>query len=192
MASQSARWGLLGKGAMLTVSSQPGRTSPVIRGHWVLRICSACRRRIRQPNVPALKAKTADAAGNAQAADRCASRWSQHRGDPQCAGCHKMMDPIGFALEPFDADRPCAHAQTRPVRSMRTSEMYDGTPVDGPAGVRDFLLKYQDQYVRNVTQNLLTYALGRGVEYDDMPTVRNIVHDLGAATATSSRRSSKR
>ena len=65
--------------------------------------------------------------------------------------------------------------KTAAIRSTRTSEMYDGTPVDGPGGVRTFLLKYQDQYLRNVTQNLLTYALGRGVEYDDMPMVRRIL-----------------
>jgi hypothetical protein len=85
------------------------------------------------------------------------------------------MDPIGFALEPFDA---VGHARTldgsgQPIDAKDV--MYDGTSVDGPVGVRDFVLKYKDQYVSNVVSNLLTYALGRGVEYDDMPTVRNIV-----------------
>ena len=85
------------------------------------------------------------------------------------------MDPIGFALEPFDA---VGHARTldgggQPIDAKDV--MYDGTPVDGPAGVRNFVLKYKDQYVSNVVSNLLTYALGRGVEYDDMPTVRALV-----------------
>ncbi len=85
------------------------------------------------------------------------------------------MDPIGFALEPFDAiGRWRTEDAGQPIDSR--DQMYDGTPVDGPAGVRSFLLKYQDQYLRNVTQNLLTYALGRGVEYDDMPAVRAILH----------------
>jgi hypothetical protein len=84
------------------------------------------------------------------------------------------MDPIGFALEPFDAiGRWRTEDAGQPIDSHDV--MYDGTTVDGPAGIRTFLLKYQDQYVRNVAQNLLTYALGRGVEYDDMPTVRRIV-----------------
>ncbi len=85
------------------------------------------------------------------------------------------MDPIGFALEPFDA---IGQWRTKDGDTLidAKSEMYDGSPVDGPAGVRTFLLKYQDQYLRNVTQNLLTYALGRGVEYDDMPTVRSVLH----------------
>jgi hypothetical protein len=84
------------------------------------------------------------------------------------------MDPIGFALEPFDA---IGQWRTKDGDALidAKSEMYDGTPVDGPEGVRLFLLKYQEQYLRNVTQNLLTYALGRGVEYDDMPTVRSVL-----------------
>jgi len=100
---------------------------------------------------------------------------SMHRVTPRCAGCHKLMDPIGFALEPFDAiGRWRTQDAGHPIDAR--DEMYDGTPVDGPAGVRTFLLKYQDQYLRNVAQNLLTYALGRGVEYDDMPAVRAILH----------------
>jgi hypothetical protein len=100
----------------------------------------------------------------------------EHRAKEPCASCHKMMDPIGFALEPFDA---VGHARTvdasgQPIDAKDT--MYDGSPVDGPAGVRNFVLKYKDQYVQNVAANLLTYALGRGVEYNDMPTVRDIVH----------------
>jgi hypothetical protein len=90
-----------------------------------------------------------------------------------------MMDPIGFALEPFDAiGRYRTKDGDAPIDAK--SEMYDGTTVDGPAGIREFLLRHQEQYVRNVTQNLLTYALGRGIEYDDMPTVRSILHTASA------------
>ena len=171
----ASRQGLLGKGAMLTVSSQPGRTSPVIRGQWVLRTFSARRRRIRQPTCPRSTRRPRTQAGNGKV-PTMRETLAAHRDKPQCAGCHKMMDPIGFALEPFDA---VGHARTvdqsgQPIDAKDV--MYDGTPVDGPAGVRNFVLKYKDQYVQNVTANLLTYALGRGVEYDDMPTVRSIVH----------------
>ena len=170
-----AREGILGKGAMLTVSSQPGRTSPVIRGQWVLRTLLGTPAPDPPPNVPALKAETTDAAGNGKV-PTMRETLSLHRSNPQCAGCHKMMDPIGFALEPFDA---VGHTRTVDQSGLPIDAkdvMYDGTPVDGPAGVRNFVLKYKDQYVQNVAANLLTYALGRGVEYDDMPTVRNIVH----------------
>jgi hypothetical protein len=171
--SQSARRGLLGKGAVLTVSSQPGRTSPVIRGNWVLKNVIGVPAPDPPPDVPALEPKAADAAGNKKPPSM-REQLTAHRDNPACQGCHKLMDPIGFALEPFDAiGRWRTEDAGNPIDA--SGEMYDGMPVDGPAGVRTFLLKYQDQYLRNVTQNLLTYALGRGVEYDDMPTVRGIL-----------------
>jgi hypothetical protein len=171
----AAREGILGKGAMLTVSSQPGRTSPVIRGQWVLRTLLGTPAPDPPANVPALNAQTTDAAGNGKV-PTMRETLSAHRANPTCAACHKMMDPIGFALEPFDA---VGHTRTvdqsgEPIDAKDV--MYDGSPVNGPSGVRNFILKYKDQYVQNVAANLLTYALGRGVEYDDMPTVRNIVH----------------
>ncbi|MEJ1965318.1 MAG: DUF1592 domain-containing protein [Gammaproteobacteria bacterium] len=170
----TARQGLLGKGAVLTVSSQPGRTSPVIRGNWVLRTILGTPAPDPPANVPTLQAKTSDAAGNGKV-PTMREALADHRDKPACAGCHKLMDPIGFALEPFDAiGRWRTEDAGQPIDSHDV--MYDGMNVDGPAGIRAFLLKYQDQYIRNVTQNLLTYALGRGVEYDDMPTVRHIVH----------------
>jgi hypothetical protein len=167
------RWGLLGKGEFLTVSSQPGRTSPVIRGQWVLRNILGVPAPDPPADVPQLKAKPPDAAGNTKPPSM-RDQMIEHRANPTCAACHKLMDPIGFALEPFDA---IGQFRTKDGDALidAKSEMYDGTPVDGPAGVRAFVLKYQDSYLRNVTQNLLTYALGRGVEYDDMPTVRSIL-----------------
>jgi hypothetical protein len=171
----AVREGILGKGAMLTVSSQPGRTSPVIRGQWVLRTLLGTPAPDPPANVPALDAKTTDQAGNGKV-PTMRETLSAHRANPTCAACHKMMDPIGFALEPFDA---VGHTRTVDQSGQLIDArdvMYDGSPVDGPAGVRNFVLKYKDQYVQNVAANLLTYALGRGVEYDDMPTVRNIVH----------------
>ena len=169
----AARQGLLGKGAVLTVSSQPGRTSPVIRGNWVLKTLLGTPAPDPPAVVPTLPSRSGDAAGNAKVPTMRES-LAAHRDKPQCAGCHKLMDPIGFALEPFDAiGRWRTEDAGQPIDSHDV--MYDGTQVDGPAGIRAFLMKYQDQYVSNVTQNLLTYALGRGVEYDDMPTVRRLV-----------------
>ncbi len=172
--SMNARWGLLGKGAVLTVSSQPGRTSPVIRGQWVLKNMLGVPAPDPPPDVPALVAKTGDAAGNSKPPSM-REQLVQHRQSPACQGCHKLMDPIGFALEPFDAvGKWRTEDGGNPIDAR--DEMYDGTPVEGPTGVRTFLLRHQDQYLRNVTSNLLTYALGRGVEDDDMPAVRAILH----------------
>jgi len=171
--SESARWGLLGKGAVLTISSQPGRTSPVIRGNWVLRNVIGVPAPDPPPNVPALPVKKEDVAGNAHI-PTMREQMEEHRRNPACAGCHKMMDPIGFALEPFDAiGRLRSQDRGSPIDAR--GQMYDGTSVDGPAGVRTFLLKHQDQYLRNVTENLMTYALGRGMDYADMPEVRKVM-----------------
>jgi len=167
-----ARRGLLGKGSILMVSSQPGRTSPVIRGKWVLSNIIGVPPPDPPPDVPALKPQKADAAGNAHT-PTMRERMEQHRADPACSGCHKLMDPIGFTLEPFDA-----------IGKWRTSDggqpinaagvVYDGTPIQGPAALRNFLLHYPDQFAHTLTEKLMTYALGRGVEYYDMPVVRAI------------------
>jgi hypothetical protein len=176
--SQSARRGLLGKGAFLTISSQPGRTSPVIRGQWVLKNLLGVPAPDPPADVPTLKAKPPDAAGNSLPPSM-REQMIQHRSDPKCQGCHKLMDPIGFAFEPFDA---IGRSRTEDSGTAidAHSEMYDGTPIEGPNGVRAFLLKYKDQYLRNVSQNLLTYALGRGMEFDDMPTVRQVLEASAA------------
>jgi hypothetical protein len=177
-ASESARWGLLGKGAILTISSQPGRTSPVIRGNWVLRNVIGVPAPDPPPNVPALPAKKEDVAGNTHI-PTMREQMEMHRANPACAGCHKMMDPIGFALETFDAiGHQRTEDQGNPINSH--SQMYDGTPVDGPEGVRAFLLKHQDQYLRNVTENLMTYALGRGMDFSDMPAVRRVMESAAS------------
>ena len=176
--SQAARRGLLGKGEFLTVSSQPGRTSPVIRGQWVLKNLLGVPAPDPPPDVPTLKEKKPDAAGN-EKPPSMRETLAQHRSDARCQGCHKMMDPIGFALEPFDAIGRWRTEEGGNVIDAR-DQMYDGSPVEGPDGVRAFLLKYQDRYLCNVTQQLLTYALGRGVEYDDMPTVRGILRTSAA------------
>ena len=171
--SESDRWGLLGKGAFLTVSSHPERTSPTVRGNMVLKFLIGVPAPDPPANVPALKAGPGDAAGNSRPPSM-REQMETHRANPACAGCHKIMDPIGFALEPFDAiGRERTEDGGNPINAAST--MYDGEKVNGPAGVRAFLQRHEDQYLRNVTTNLMTYALGRGMEYDDMPEMRSIL-----------------
>jgi hypothetical protein len=169
-----ARRGLLGKGSVLSVSSQPGRTSPVMRGYWVLSNVIGIPPPPPPPDVPELEAQAKDAAGNTRQPSM-REQLEVHRENPACQGCHNLMDPFGFALETFDATgRFRTLDNGNPIDSA--SVMYDGTPVHGPADVREFLVKHSDQFVRNVTEKMLTYATGRGVEYYDMPVVRSIVH----------------
>ncbi len=172
-----ARRGLLGKGSVLTVSSQPVRTSPVIRGFWVLQNVLGVTPPPPPPDVPELEPSEEDVAGN-EAQPTLREQLEEHRANPACEGCHLLMDPIGFALEPFDATGKYRTEDSgNPIDP--TGVMYDGTPIEGPADLRDFLLRYQERYLRNVAEKMLTYALGRGVEYYDMPVVRDIVEQAG-------------
>jgi hypothetical protein len=183
--AHDARRGLLGKGALLTVTSQPARTSPVARGKWFLQTFLGVSPPDPPPNVPAVKPKAEDAAGNTKA-PTMRQRMEEHRASPVCASCHKIFEPIGLSLENFDA-----------VGTWRTEDegtpidpsgvLVDGTTVSGVASLRGVLVRYSDQYVRVLTEKMLTYALGRGVEYPDMPLVRSIVH---GATASNYRFSS--
>ena len=173
-----ARRGLLGKGGILTVSSQPGRTSPVQRGKWVLQNLLGVVPPDPPPDVPDLPPPADDPAGNAREPSM-REHMERHRGSPVCAACHRLMDPIGFSLEHFDAIggwRDDEHGM--PIDA--SDVLYDGSAIDGPAGLRRFLLRYSDQFVRTVTEKLLTYALGRGVEHHDMPAVRAIVREAEA------------
>jgi hypothetical protein len=102
----------------------------------------------------------------------------EHRKNPSCASCHRVIDPLGLALENFDVTGAWRIKDNEmPLDSI--GDLYDGTTMDGPAGLRDALLKHQDVLLRNFAENLLTYAVGRRVEYSDMPTVRAIVRDAG-------------
>jgi len=170
------RRGLLGQGSIQLVTALADRTSPVQRGKWVLMNVLGIVPPNPPPNVPPLKESVDKADGTAGAVEMTMrQRMDEHRSNPACASCHKMFDPIGFALEAFDA-----------VGKYRTSEfgkpmdlsgqLVDGTQFVGPTGLRQALLRYSPQFVRVVTEKLLTYALGRGVEYYDMPTVRAIDH----------------
>ena len=177
-AGHDARRGLLGKGGVLTVSSQPGRTSPVQRGKWVLQNLLGVQPPDPPPDVPDLPPPANDPAGNAREPSM-REQMERHRGNPACAGCHRLMDPIGFSLEHFDAiGRWRDDEHGTPI--VASDVLYDGSAIDGPAGLRGFLLRYSDQFVRTVTEKLLTYALGRGVEHYDMPAVRAIVRAAAA------------
>lgn len=162
------RFGLLGQGSILTVTSFATRTSPVVRGKWVLENLLGAPPPSPPANVPPLRESTADVKDVSVRA-----RLEEHRKNPVCASCHTKMDPIGFALENFDGTGAW---RTRdgldPIDT--TGKMVDGTPIDGPVSLRAALMARSDVFIRNFTQKLLTYGLGRGVEYYDMPAVREI------------------
>ncbi len=169
--TNDARRGLLGQGSILMVTSNPDRTSPVQRGVWVLENVIGAHVPTPPPNVPALEeTKTAESHPVTVRA-----QMELHREKPFCSGCHKIMDPIGFALENFDAvGRWRTEEHGEPI--VATGTLVDGTHIDGATELRTALLKYSDRFVQTVTEKLMTYALGRGLEYYDMPTVRSITH----------------
>jgi hypothetical protein len=169
------RRGLLGKGGLLTSTSQPTRTSPVARGQWFLQTFLGVTPPQPPPNVPVIPAKAEDATGNVKEPPM-RQKMEQHRANPTCAACHKIMDPIGFSLENFDAVGAWRlQEEGQPIDA--SGVLVDGTVLNGPASLRNALLRYSDQYVRVATEKLLTYALGRGTDAHDMPVVRSIVRD---------------
>jgi len=163
------RKGLLGKGSVLTVTSYPNRTSPTLRGKFILENLLGSPPPPPPPNVPSLK-EDKDAS---QLTMR--QRMEQHRANPVCASCHARMDPLGFALEDFDG-----LGRWRPGVDA-SGILPDGTRIDGPIGLRKVLLARKDQFVTTATERLLTYALGRGVEPFDMPAVRTIARNAEAS-----------
>ncbi len=165
------RRGLLGHGSILAVTSYPDRTSPVIRGKWILENLLGTPPPAPPPDVPVLVGT--DGAGTALP---MRERLAQHRENPNCASCHALMDPLGFALERFDATGRSRTLGDAGELIDATGTMPDGTPFDGVEGLRDGLLS-SDLFVTTMTEKLLTYALGRGVEHYDMPAVRAIVRN---------------
>jgi hypothetical protein len=168
------RFGLLGKASVLAVTSYTTRTSPTIRGKWLLENILAAPMPAPPPNVPALEASNKDGKPLS-----VREMLEMHRANPTCASCHARMDPLGFSLENFDA-----------IGQWRTTDagkeinasgvLLDGTRVAGPAALQHALVAQKEQFVRAVTEKLLTYALGRGLEYADAPAVRKIVRDAAA------------
>ena len=164
-----ARGGLLGHGSVLTVTSHANRTSPVVRGKWVLENVLGTPPPPPPPDVPPLEAA---AAGRTLTMREAMER---HRANPVCASCHRVMDPLGLALEPFDAvGRRRTPNETRAAMDL-SGALPDGTVFDGPAGLRAALLARPERFVTTVTEKLLTYAVGRGMEHYDAPAVRAIV-----------------
>jgi cytochrome c553 len=169
------RRGLLGQGSILVLTSVADRTSPVMRGKWIMEVLLGSPPPPPPPNVPALDATKGSAGGKLLTVRE---RMEAHRKNPACASCHRVIDPLGLALENFDpTGKYRIKDNEMPVDS--SGVMYDGTPLDGPAGLRAGLLKHKDVFLQTFTENLMTYALGRRVEFYDMPTVRAIVR--GAA-----------
>jgi hypothetical protein len=166
-----ARRGLFGQGSMLLVTSNANRTSPVQRGKWILENVLGSPPPLPPPNVPPLKENT----GGAEVTS-VRERMEAHRGNPVCAGCHKIMDPIGLTLENFDG---VGHWRTMDSGSKIdvTGQLVDGTPLDGPPSLRNALLGRPEAFVGTMTEKLLMYGVGRETKYYDMPVVRGVMRD---------------
>jgi hypothetical protein len=168
------RRGLLGQGSVLAVTSYPNRTSVVLRGKWILENILGTPVPAPPPNVPPLK----DNSGSAKAQSMRAL-MEEHRKNPACATCHKIMDPLGFSLENFDATGAWRTVEKAgPIDA--SGQLADGTKVNGPVELRKALMRHPEQFVGTFTQKLMTYALGRGLEYYDMPVVREITRNAAS------------
>jgi hypothetical protein len=167
------RRGLLGHGSILAVTSNANRTSPVKRGKWILENLLGTPPPPPPPNVPPL----------VENKDRpkpltMREQMEQHRASPQCASCHRLMDPLGLALENFDPTGAW-RIKDAAVLIDSSTQMADGTLIDGPVGLRTAILRRPDAFVQTMTEKLMIYALGRSLEAFDMPTIRAIVRDAG-------------
>ena len=167
------RAGLLGHGAILTVTSYANRTSPVVRGKWLLENMLGAPPPPPPPDVPPLEETDVSGARSMR------ERMVRHRANPACASCHAQMDPLGFALENFDAVGRWRDAAEDGSPIDAAGALPDGSRFEGPAGLRRMLLDRGEEFVTNVTARLMTYALGRGLEAHDMPAIRKIVREAG-------------
>ncbi len=164
------RRGVLGHGSILTLTSHANRTSPVLRGKWVMEVLLGTPPPPPPPDVPDL-----EATGEAEAGRflTVRERMEMHRASPACRSCHRVIDPLGLAFENFDVTG-AYRIKDRGGAVDTSGDLYDGTPLKGPADVREALLRRRESLARTFTENLMAYALGRRVEYFDMPTVRRI------------------
>jgi hypothetical protein len=166
-----ARYGLLGKGAILMLTAYPNRTSPVLRGAWILERILSSPPPPPPPNVPTLAENRPG-----QQAKTVRERMEQHRSKPGCFGCHGVMDPLGLALENFSAVGQYRNYDQETLTAIDSSGLLpDGAAIKGPGDLRRALAARPDRFVQAFTENLLTYALGRSLDYSDMPAVRSIV-----------------
>ena len=170
------RRGVLGQGSVLLLTSIADRTSPVLRGKWIMEVLLGSPPPPPPANVPPLEDTKAVDAGKVLSVRE---RMEMHRANPQCNSCHRVIDPLGLALENFDVTGVWRIKDAgQPIDPV--GDLYDGTKLDGPVALRNALLKHQDVIMLSFTESLMTYALGRRVEYYDMPTVRQIVRDAKA------------
>ncbi len=172
LSGDDPRGGLLGHGSLLMVTSHPNRTSPVLRGKWLLESILGAPPPEPPPNVPGLPDR---GEGGEPASVR--DRLEQHRANPVCASCHAPMDPLGFALENFDAIGHWREASEAGLPIDASATMPSGAQFEGPAGLRRILLGRGEEFASTVTDKLLAYAVGRGLEYYDRPSVRQILRD---------------
>jgi hypothetical protein len=178
-AEMDYRRGLLGKGSFLAVTwTQNFRSSPVKRGVWVLENILGTPPPEPPANVPALE----ETKGDSGKALTLREQMTLHRASPQCAGCHAIMDPIGFALENLDADAGWRTKQGGDggIPIDVAVKLFDGQQVNGPSELRSALMRYSPQFTRMFVEKLMTYAVGRGMEYTDMPTIRAIARGAAA------------
>ncbi|HUQ87424.1 MAG TPA: DUF1592 domain-containing protein [Vicinamibacterales bacterium] len=171
------RRGILGHGSILTLTSIAERTSPVQRGKWVMEVLLGSPPPPPPPNVPALEETKGTAESGRALTVR--ERMEQHRSNPQCTSCHRVIDPLGLALENFDATGKW-RIRDGGMAVDTKGQLFDGTSIEGPDGLRDALLRHKDVFLLSFTRSLMTYALGRRIEAFDMPAVRKIIRDAGA------------
>ncbi len=174
--ADESRRGLLGQGSILAVTSYTTRTSPVQRGKWILTNILGTPPPPPPPDVPALKEN-----GEGGKPLSVRERLEAHRESPACSSCHAIMDPLGFALENFDAVGKWRNKGEDGARVDASGVLLDGTKVDGPATLREALLSRPDQFASTLAEKLLTYALGRGLDYNDAPAVRKIAAQAAAS-----------
>ena len=173
--NDGVRGGLLGQASVLTVTSYPNRTSVVVRGKWLLANMLGAPPAPPPADVPTLK----DAGQDGQPRS-LRDRMERHRDSPACSGCHQRMDPLGFALENFDAlGKWRIIADGEKVNA--SASLPDGTAFEGITGLRNLLVNHKEDYVRTVTEKLLAYSVGRGVEYYDLPAIRQIARESSPA-----------
>jgi len=169
----STRWGLMGKGGILMSSAYPNRTSPVLRGAWILENIMGTPPPVPPPDVEDLAENEVG-----KPATTVRERLEQHRQNPTCFACHGVMDPLGFALENFDAVGHWRDIDRFSRDAIDASGVLpSGMPVNGPDDLRAALTANPDMFARTVTTRLMTFALGRPVEADDMPLVRELVRE---------------
>jgi hypothetical protein len=167
----AARRGLLGHGSILAVTSHAERTSPVVRGKWILDNILGAPVPPPPPDIPQLKENV-----EGEKPRTMREQMAEHRSSPVCASCHKVMDPIGFALENFDTVGAW-RTEDAGVPIDASGQLADGTKIDGVVTLREAMLQHPDVFVRTLTEKLMIYALGRGLDDHDMPVVRAVMRE---------------